>query len=83
MAIGAIIANVVGLCLCTILSVVGLVLGIVAAVTYESSPQTSKICAIISYALFGVGAIIYIILLLMYGGVGLWSLMQGGSYTGY
>ncbi|MFE3461901.1 hypothetical protein ACFXKD_30530 [Nocardiopsis aegyptia] len=83
MAIGAIIANVVGLCLCTILSVIGLVLGIIAAATYESSPQTSKICAIISYVLFGIGAVVYLILLLMYGGAGLWSLMEGGSYTGY
>ena len=81
-AIAAIIVNVVGLCLCTVLSIIGLVLGIIATVTYESSPQTSRICTIIAYALFGVGAVLYIILFAMYGGMGLWSVMQGDPYTG-
>ncbi|WP_233571094.1 hypothetical protein [Nocardiopsis sp. Huas11] len=82
-AIGAIVANVVGLCGCTVLSVIGLVLGVIAAVTYESSPQASRICTTISYVLFGVGVVLAIIMFLIYGGAGMWSLMQEDSYTGY
>lgn len=82
-AIGAIIANVVGLCLCTVLSIVGLVLGIIGAATYESSPRTSRICTIISYVLFGVGVVLTIVFFLFYGGVGLLGVLEGDTYTGY
>jgi hypothetical protein len=82
-AIGAIVVNVLGLCLCTVLSAVGLVLGIIAAATYESSPQAARICTIISYVLFGVGIAVYLAFFLLYGGMGLLGVMQGETYTGY
>ncbi|MDE3722839.1 hypothetical protein PWG71_15730 [Nocardiopsis sp. N85] len=73
--IGAIIANVIGLCLCTWISVVGLVLGIIGAAIATSSPQAAKVCTIISWVLFALGAVGFVLVLIMYGATGILAYM--------
>ncbi|MDS1269197.1 DUF4190 domain-containing protein [Lipingzhangella sp. LS1_29] len=66
-AIGALVANVVGLVMCCLVALPGLVLGIIALVTAESNPQTSRVCAIIAWVLFGLALIIGIVWLFLFG----------------
>lgn len=66
-AIGAIIANVFGLCLCWAFAIIGLVLGIIGAAMATSNPKAAKTCTIISWVLFGVGLVVGIIYMVLYG----------------
>ncbi|WP_436888781.1 hypothetical protein [Nocardiopsis dassonvillei] len=75
-AIGAIIANALGLCFCWAFALVGLVLGIIGAATATSSPKTAKTCTIISWVMFGVGLVVGVVYIVMYGA---WYLTALGS----
>ncbi|WP_306368031.1 hypothetical protein [Nocardiopsis sp. CC223A] len=66
-AIGAIIANVLAVCVCWPFAIVGLILGIIGAATATSSPKSAKTCTIISWVLFGAGVVIGVVYLLLYG----------------
>lgn len=72
MAIGALIANIVGLCLCWFASIVGIILAIVALATASSSPSAAKTCGIISWVMFGVSVVVMVLYFLLYGGLYLW-----------
>ncbi|MFC7741327.1 hypothetical protein ACFQXA_10515 [Nocardiopsis composta] len=74
-AIGVIVASVISFCLCWPIAIVSLVLGIVAAVMATSSPKASKTCALIGWILVGIGLIATIAIFLIYGGMGLLSVM--------
>ncbi|MFL1379307.1 MULTISPECIES: hypothetical protein [unclassified Nocardiopsis] len=66
-AIGAIVANALGLCFCWALAIVGLILGIIGAATATSNPKAAKTCTIISWVLFGVGILVGVVYLVFYG----------------
>ncbi|MFV2198011.1 hypothetical protein [Nocardiopsis sp. LOL_012] len=79
-AIGAIVANAIGLCLCWMFSIVGLVLGIVSASIAGSNPQAARTCMVISYAMFGVGIVAWVVYLVFYGGSVIWSMNESSYY---
>ncbi|MBV2366831.1 hypothetical protein ACFPZ0_07675 [Streptomonospora nanhaiensis] len=66
-AIGALIANVIGLCLCWPFGIIGIILGIIAVVNVTSNPSTSRTCGLISWIAFGVGAVAGIAYWVIYG----------------
>lgn len=66
-AIGALVANVIGLCLCWAASIIGIILAIVALATASSNPSAARICGIISWVMFGLSAVILVIYFLFYG----------------
>lgn len=67
MAIGALIANLIGLCLCWAVSIIGIVLAIVALVTAPSNPSTARTCGIISWVMFGLSVIVLLVYFVFYG----------------
>ena len=75
-AIAALVANVVGLVLCCLTSLPGLVLGIIALVQVRSSPRSSRICALIAWVLFGISVVIALVLLLTGFFGGFWEDVQ-------
>lgn len=74
-AIGALIANVFGLCACWPASLIGVILGIIALTMTSSNPQAAKTCTIIAWVLFGVGVVIAIVMFLFYGAMGFMSVL--------
>lgn len=76
-AIGAIIANVIGLCVCWGFALIGLILGVIGASLATSNPKAAKTCTIISWVLFGVGIVVGIIYMVLYGA---WYLTALSSY---
>lgn len=69
-AIGALIANVVGMCFCWALAIVGVVLAVISLSLGKSNPQSARTCALISWVLFGAGVLLGVVLLVFYGGMG-------------
>ncbi|WP_201294977.1 MULTISPECIES: hypothetical protein [unclassified Nocardiopsis] len=80
-AIGAIVANAVGLCLCWALAIVGLVLAVIGLTTATSNPQAARVCTIISWVLFGAGILVYAVLFFLYGAMGFFSVMESNTHT--
>ncbi|WP_061080958.1 hypothetical protein [Nocardiopsis alborubida] len=78
-AIGALIANIFGLCLCWMLSIVGVILAVIALTMTTTNPQTARTCTIISWVLFGVGTALYVVLFFFYGAMGLMSVFATNS----
>ncbi|MDA0563511.1 hypothetical protein LG943_04075 [Streptomonospora sp. S1-112] len=66
-AIGALIANVVGLCLCWPFGIIGIILGIVAVVNLNTNPSTARTCSLIAWILFGVSVVVGIAYWVLYG----------------
>ncbi|PDP84998.1 hypothetical protein CQJ94_25025 [Glycomyces fuscus] len=79
-AIGALIANIVGLCLCWALAIVGIILAVIALTMTTTNPQAAKTCTIVSWVLFGVGTAVYAVLFFLYGAMGLVSVFSGSAY---
>lgn len=82
-AIGALIANIVGLCMCWALALVGIILAIVALTMTSSNPKAAKTCTIISWVLFGVGIVFWVVLLVFYGAMGVFSVLEDPSVYTY
>ncbi|GAB3440485.1 hypothetical protein GCM10027570_06030 [Streptomonospora sediminis] len=66
-AIGAIIANVIGLCLCFGGTLIGLILAIIGLTMAESNPKAARICTIIAWVYFGLALVLGIIWWVVYG----------------
>ncbi|NYH55399.1 hypothetical protein HNR06_004988 [Nocardiopsis arvandica] len=82
-AIGALIANVVGLCLCWALAIVGLILAIVALTMTSTNSQAAKTCTLISWVLFGAGIALWIVMFFFYGAAGIFAVLEEGSVSTY
>jgi len=67
MMIGALVANIIGLCLCWAASLVGIILAIVALATASSNPSSAKTCGFIAWGMFGVSVILLVIYFMFYG----------------
>ncbi|MDT0303818.1 hypothetical protein [Streptomonospora wellingtoniae] len=65
-AIGATIANGIGMCLTCGGTTIGLVLGIIGIVMAESNPKAARTCTLISWILFGVALVFGIIAWIWY-----------------
>ncbi|QBI54232.1 DUF4190 domain-containing protein [Streptomonospora litoralis] len=57
-AIGALVANIFGICLNCLFGIVGLILAIIALNQIESNPKSARMLTLISWICFGVGAVI-------------------------
>jgi hypothetical protein len=79
-AIGALIANIVGLCLCWVLAIVGVILAVIALTMTATNPQAAKTCTIVSWVLFGVGTALYAVLFFVYGAMGFVSVFSDSAY---
>ncbi|GAA4911777.1 hypothetical protein [Streptomonospora salina] len=66
-AIGALVANVIGMCLTCGGTTIGLVLAIIGVVMVESNPKAARICTLISWILFALVLIIGLIVWILYG----------------
>ncbi|WP_017569116.1 hypothetical protein [Nocardiopsis halotolerans] len=78
-AIGALIANILGLCGCWTLAIVGLVLAIVAVTQVNTNPKSARTCTLISWILFGAGIAIWLVLFFVYGAMGFLSVLGSSS----
>ncbi|TDQ50792.1 hypothetical protein [Actinorugispora endophytica] len=78
-AIGALICNGLGLCLCWPLGLIGLILAIIALVQTTTSPSTARVLTLIAWVLFGVSAVIGIIYFALYGSI-LFAELSSSSY---
>ncbi|RCV55488.1 hypothetical protein, partial [Marinitenerispora sediminis] len=56
-AVGALIANILALCLCWVFAAPGLILAIVALSQTASNPSSARTCTLISWILFGVAVL--------------------------
>ncbi|CAM3666661.1 hypothetical protein GCM10009799_37970 [Nocardiopsis rhodophaea] len=63
-AIGALVANIVGIFLCTPFALIGIILAIIGLATANSSPGTSRGCTSAGWIMFGVGTVIWVGMLL-------------------
>ncbi|KIH98380.1 hypothetical protein LP52_13130 [Streptomonospora alba] len=79
-AIGALVANVIGLCINCLFSLVGLILAIVAITQAESNPKAARTCTLISWILFGVGLVVGVLYWIF---VGFDALMASSTTTSY
>ncbi|MUL40709.1 hypothetical protein FZ103_05855 [Streptomonospora sp. PA3] len=66
-AIGALIANVIGMCFTCGGTLVGLVLAIIGLTMAESNPKAARICTLIAWIYFGVALVVGIIWWVIYG----------------
>lgn len=82
-AISSLIANLVGLVLCCLLTLPGLVLSIIAMVTTQSSPQASRVCAIIAWVLFGLGVVVGAFLWVVFGLPAMYTLAIFSAASSY
>ncbi|MDS1269195.1 DUF4190 domain-containing protein [Lipingzhangella sp. LS1_29] len=78
-AIAALIANVVGLLMCCLTSLPGLVLAIIALVQTRSNPQASRVCAIIAWVLFGLSVLTMLLLVV----TGFWAEFMDEFWIAY
>ncbi|MFC4563054.1 hypothetical protein ACFO4E_14410 [Nocardiopsis mangrovi] len=78
-AIGALIANVIGLCLCWVATLPGLILAIIGLSIASSNPSAARTCTLISWILFGVGAVAGVIYIALYG-FAIFGSAMSGSY---
>ena len=67
MMIGALVANIIGLCLCWAASLVGIILAIVALATASSNPSSARTCGFIAWGMFGMSAILLVLYFVFYG----------------
>lgn len=66
-AIGALIANILGLCACLPFGIAGVVLAIVALTKVDDNPRTSRTCAILAWVSFALALVGLAIYLFVYG----------------
>ncbi|ASU84324.1 hypothetical protein CDO52_17330 [Nocardiopsis gilva YIM 90087] len=65
-AVGALIANVVGILLCWPFGLIGTVVSIIGLATANSNPRASRGCTLAGWILFGVGVLALIAVILYY-----------------
>ncbi|GAB3213800.1 hypothetical protein ACQEU5_22170 [Marinactinospora thermotolerans] len=72
--IASLILNILGLCGCWMLSIIGLVLSIIALAQSGSQPETARKLTLWSWICFGAGVALFVLFVLIY------IVALGGSY---